>query len=70
MTTVAETLALEDLALTVQPMIDECLWRSSELLKHSHDAWFVRFACTFAQVSGGVSARQPRLSVKILTDRG
>jgi hypothetical protein len=56
------------LTSAIQRMIDECLDHASELRKHPQDAEFAR--TLWVRASGSVSAREPRLSVKILTNRG
>jgi hypothetical protein len=58
-------------ASTIQRMIDKCFHHSPELRKQPLDARFDRFDRTFwMRASGGVSARQPSFSSKILTNRG
>ena len=56
----------------IQGMIDECLRHAPELRKHPQDARFglVWSAPFWVKASGGVSARQPRFSAKILTNPG
>ena len=61
-----------ELASAIQRMIGECLGHASELRKHPQDApvWPGLARTLWVRASGDVSARQPRFSVKILTNRG